>query len=319
MNSQISPEVYRAAHETAVYVNRSNLGMLKITGETRLDLINRMSTQKLVALPGGAGAATVLTTDIGRIIDRLIIYTSSDSVYALTGEDNSDNIARYLMGYVFFNDDFHLQDMSAETAVFAVYGPQSQQILGAQVGFPEVDIPLHHWREAKIGGVAAYLHRTDAINGFGYFVMCAAADSEAVEQQLKLADLTPADEDAFEFLRIEAGLPRFGHELTRDYIPLEANLWDDVSFNKGCYIGQEIIARMESRGRLAKRLVKLTAAASLPDVTELSAAGKKAGAITSSAIGPGGVAALGYVKTAVLEAGAPLMLDDVPVMLAEYW
>ncbi|NJN54376.1 MAG: hypothetical protein HC804_06235 [Anaerolineae bacterium] len=125
------------------------------------------------------------------------------------------------------------------------------------VGFSDEELPLHHWRECRINGRTAYLHRTDPINGDGYFVMCQQVDKETVWQLLCQSGLVVADEAAFDFLRIEAGLPRYGRELTLDYIPLEADLWDDVSFSKGCYTGQEIIARMESRGKLAKRLSKL--------------------------------------------------------------
>lgn len=316
MTSQIDPQVYAAAHETAVLVDRSSLGMLRIEGETRLDLINRMSTQALMHLTSGEGAATVLTTDIGRIIDRLILYAASDIVYALTSENNADNIARYLMAYVFFNDDFRLQDISAETAVFAVYGPRAAQILGQQIGFPDVEMPLHHWREAEINGNIAYLHRTDPINGGGYYVMTTTKQKDALWQTLCDSGLTVAGEAAFDFLRIEAGMPRFRRELTQEYIPLEANLWGDVSFNKGCYIGQEIIARMESRGQLAKKLMQLRPQGLVDAGADIIAAGRKAGTVTSVAVGPQGIVALGYVKTAVLEDGIPLQVDDTPLTVA---
>ena len=78
-------------------------------------------------------------------------------------------------------------------------------------------------------------------------------------------------------------------------------MWDDVSFNKGCYTGQEIIARMESRGRLAKRLTQLHSDAILSAGTDITANGKNAGSITSAAAGPHGSVALGYVKTTLLE------------------
>ena len=316
MTSQISETIYQAAHEDAVLVDRSNLGMIKITGETRLDLLNRMSTQKLVDLPSGSGAATVLTTDIGRIIDRLILYASSDTVYALTSENNAENIIRYLMRFVFFNDDFHMEDLSADTAVFAIYGPNAKTKL-TTAGFPDEALPLHHWRQAEIDGMTTYLHRTNPINGDGYFVMSQNKVREQLWQHLINSGLPIADETAFDFLRIEAGQPRFAHELTQDYIPLEADLWDDVSFTKGCYIGQEIIARMESRGKLAKKLTRLTAPSPLPNDGNLMANGKNAGTITSTAVGPDGVVALGYVKTAVLESGTPLTVGDIPLLLAE--
>ncbi len=304
------PEAYAAAHEAAVLVEHAGRGMLHLTGATRLDLINRMSTQAVGNLKSGEGAATVLTTDIGRIIDRVILYAASDSVYVLTGEGHADALARYFMRNIFFNDDAQLRDLTAETAVFGVYGPRAGEMLAA-AGFPEVDLPRHHWRETKLGDATAYLHRADAVTGDGYYVTATAADREAVLAVLLAAGLTPVDAAAYDYLRIEAGLPRFGRELTLDYIPLEAGLWDDVSFHKGCYTGQEIIARMESRGKLAKRLVRLRPAAPVAAGVEITAAGRPVGSITSAADGPAGPLALGYVRTAVLDAGAELAAGDI--------
>ncbi len=309
--SQITPDAYRAAHEAAVFVDRSTLGMLKITGETRLDLLHRMSTQDLNSLSSGEGAATVFTTEIGRIIDRIIVYVSSDTVYALTGETNSDPFARYLMRFVFFNDDFHLEDVSTDTAIFGVYGPQAGTLLAA-AGFPQTDLPLHQWRQATVDGTTAYIHRTDPVAGDGYFVMGRQEDAAVLRAALEGTGITGIDDAAFDLLRIESGQPRFDHELTSDYIPLETGLWPDVSFHKGCYVGQEIIARMESRGKLAKQMVVLRPEAPVAAGAAITAGGKAAGSVTSAAVGPDGPLALGYVKTAVLEAGTPLLVGETP-------
>ena len=310
--SQIDPTVYQAARETAVLTDRSDLGVLIFSGETRFDLLNRMSTQKILSMDKGEGTATILTTDIGRIIDRLRLYATNSTLYALTSENNGDNIARYLMRFVFFQDDFRIQDVSQETVIFGVYGPQARQKV-VEAGFPDEELPLHHWRQVKFGEITAYLHRTDPIHGAGYFVMGEEKDREALWQRLLDAGLVVADADAFNYLRIEAGLPRYGQELTSDYIPLEANLWEDVSFSKGCYIGQEIIARMESRGRLAKKLVQLTADGPLEAGSNLQANGKNAGTVTSTAVGPHGTIGLGYVKTAVLDSESELMVGETAV------
>jgi tRNA-modifying protein YgfZ len=307
----IDTAVFQAAQETAVFTPHP-FGVLKISGGSRLDLINRMSTQAVNRLQAGEGAATILTSDIGRIIDRLILYATGNTVYALTGENNADFIARYLMRFVFFNDDFQLEDVSGTTAVFGVYGPQAGARL-AGAGFPETDLPRHHWRQAEISGLTAYLHRADPVAGDGYFVLADAAEGAAIQSTLQEAGLTPANAADYEYLRIAAGLPRLGREMTLDYIPLEANLWADVSFNKGCYIGQEIIARMESRGKLAKRLVRLALAAPAEAGAEISAGTKSAGVLTSAAAGPDGVIGLGYVKTAVLDDQPPLTIGDISV------
>lgn len=281
-------------------INRSQLGMLKITGQTRLDLLHRMSTQDLRNMASGEGRATILTTEIGRIIDRLIIYTSSDTVFALTGENNADNVARYLMRYVFFQDDFHLQNISPKIVIYGVYGADCAEALAA-AGLDGRGLARHHWLRQEEGDGVFYLHRTDPIEGDGFLLMALREHEEGLLTRLRSADIGEVSEEQFEFARIGAGLPRFGRELTRDYIPLEAMLWPDVSFTKGCYIGQEIIARMESRGKLAKKLVQLRADRPIPSGTELWQTDRLVGSITSSAQQNGQTVALGYVKTTALE------------------
>ena len=300
-------EAYRAAHEDAIIVDRSNLGILKLTGKTRLDLIHRMSTQDIKDLSTGQGSATVLTTDIGRMVDRLLLYASNDAIYAVTGENNAENVARYLMRFVFFQDDFHVEDLSDETKILGVYGERAGDRLRDLFG-DKVDLPLHHWRQVSISGprsgdeqAVLYIHRTDPVAGDGYFLMYDADDEEAVQSTLNDADLRAVGASAFNYLRIESGLPRYGQEITDEYIPLEAGLWDDVSFSKGCYTGQEIIARMESRGRLAKQLVQLRAEQAVEQGAKIKAEGKTVGTVTSSGDGPAGPLALGYVKTRALQ------------------
>ena len=122
---------------------------------------------------------------------------------------------------------------------------------------------------------------------------------DQVKSALEAAGGEPVNENVFDAMRIESLVPRLRHELTGDYIPLETGLWDDVSFNKGCYTGQEIIARLESRGKVAKKLVRfdIESGDALPVGTDILADGKSAGTITTSV----GNRAMGYVKSAALE------------------
>jgi aminomethyltransferase len=155
------------------------------------------------------------------------------------------------------------------------------------------------------------IFRADPIAGDGYYLLIEPKNAAQLLTLLSIGGFTPIDEEAYDYLRIEAGRPRFGRELTLDYIPLEAGLWDDVSFSKGCYTGQEIIARMESRGKLAKRLARLRPASPVAAGAEIVANGRPVGTITSAADGPGGPVALGYVKTGVLDEGADLTVGEV--------
>ena len=327
-------EAYRAAHESAVLAFHSEPGVLQLTGRTRLELINRMSTQAVNGLQDGEGAATVLTTDIGRIIDRVIVYEYDDRALLLTGDGHAPALARYLARNIFFNDDVQVKDLSQSMAVFGVYGPRAAEVLSA-VGFPAADLPLHHWRAAvpefvhlpagpgesspqsiedmATGPIVYSLHRTDPIAGDGFYVMSPPSVAPLLLNRLSPAVPLHVDEELYDYLRIEAGRPRFGRELSLDYIPLEAGLWDDVSFSKGCYTGQEIIARMESRGKLAKRLTRLRPASPVAAGAEITANGRAVGTITSAAAGPAGPVALGYVKTGVLDEGAELTAAGVPL------
>ena len=296
------------------YLYHQPYGVTRIEGATRLDLLDRMSTQRLKTLSTGQGAATILTTDIGRMIDRLLIYAAPDHALALTGAGNAPAIIRYLMRYVFFQDDFRITDLTAATAVLALYGPTTPATL-RQLGVELAELPRHHWQTATIAGHPITLHRTDPLepNGEAYLVLVGQEQATAVQTALLQAGATPLDEPTYESLRIRAGLPRFGREITADYIPLEANLWDDVSFHKGCYIGQEIIARMESRGKIAKQLVRLHAPTPLDALVgqELTADGRPAGTITSAA----GQWALAYVKTAVLQNNHPLTIQEQSLLV----
>jgi aminomethyltransferase len=307
---------YQTAHTTAILVDRSELGMLKFPGESRLDLINRMSTNKVIDLKSGEGKATVLTTDIGRSIDRITMYAASDAVYVLTGENYSDPIARYLMRFVFFNDDFQIEDVSAKTAIFGVYGKGAQDLIAGIFSPTIANLPLHHWQRTEFADQTVYVHRTHPVAGNGYFVMCGEDVRDGVWDGLVNAGISPATLETFNYLRIESGLPRFGTEISQDYIPLETGLWDDVSFTKGCYIGQEIIARMESRGKVAKQLVRLQLDGVVEGGSVLRVGGKNAGILTSIADGEAGVLGLAYLKTKFLDQTDALQAGDVTARLA---
>lgn len=296
----ISEMSYHAAHSGAIMVEHNQLGLLKLTGKTRLDLIDRLSTQLVRTLKAGEGAATVLTTDIGRMIDRVWLYAGTNFTYCLSHE-TPDNLARYFLRNVFFNDDFQLQNASPEKLVLGVYGKETANLLKNCLG-EGADLPLHHWIELSLAQKTVSLHRTNPIAGDGYWIIVNRIEKEAVWDALAAAGIFPADEAAYDYLRIEAGFPLYGHEVTLDYNPLEAELWADVSFHKGCYLGQEIIARMDSRGKVAKKLVQLRLPTQVAIKSGLvTEGGDSAGTLTSIGEGAAGILGLGYLKTALLE------------------
>jgi aminomethyltransferase len=125
---------------------------------------------------------------------------------------------------------------------------------------------------------------------------------------------------AYNALRIRAGQPATGRELSKDYLPLEAGLWDEVSFTKGCYTGQEIIARMESRGRLAKTIVKLKLSKWIEAPKDLYFEGKPAGTLSSSVITPDDeILGIGFVKVSLAIPGQALETvgSDAKIIISE--
>jgi folate-binding protein YgfZ len=127
---------------------------------------------------------------------------------------------------------------------------------------------------------------------------------KAITDMAKSFGIIPSGGIVYNALRIASGRVGVGRELTTEYIPLELGLWDEVSFSKGCYTGQEILARMESRNKLARVLMRLNLSQFAEGGTPLFHQGKQIGEITSSVVAPdGAVHAMGVVKTAIADVG----------------
>ena len=297
---------YAAAWDAAVVYDSSPLGRLQLTGKTRLDFLDRMSTNDMNGLRAGQGAATILTTPIARIVDRVVVYVREDDAITLTSRGAQAAVANWLRKYIFFNDDVQVRD-ALEPGMLSVYGAKAADTAASVAGEDVSDLPLHFWRSVRRDLLIA---RADPVAGDGFHVLAPDADALASAWQTAIdAGAAPIGERAYEVLRIESGRPRFGREIGENYIPLEVGLWPDVSFTKGCYIGQEIIARMESRHRLARQMVGLRGRASIEPGAELYVNGAAVGRVSSAAWRPGGDSiALGFVKPAFAGAGTRISL-----------
>lgn len=304
----------RAAREAVALMDRSAIGRLRLAGRDRLDFLQRMSTNDVLKLAPGQGCTTVLTTPIGRIVDRLTVYAGEETVLALTSEGQAGRVRRWLSGYIFFMDQVTITDETDQTGLLALYGPRAAETIQRATNVNVSGLERHAWRSVPWEGetlVVASTEPPDTAQAF--FVIAPAGAVAGMRTRLLEAGadwgIRLMGEETYEVLRILAGQPRYGHELSEEYIPLEAGLWGDVSFRKGCYIGQEIIARMESRGKQARQLVGLRLAA-LPPAGEviLQAEGQRVGQLTSVAQVPdtGEVVGLGYVRTAYALPGAAL-------------
>ncbi|HEY1016138.1 MAG TPA: glycine cleavage T C-terminal barrel domain-containing protein [Herpetosiphonaceae bacterium] len=311
-------ESYQAAYEQAVYLDRSAAGCVELKGRDRLALIHRLSTNAVERLAPGEGAQTVLTNHNARIIDALLVLAiDEDTAWVVTTPGRGPQIAGQLAKNIFFNDQLTVRDCSEPTSQLHLYGPQATAILERMTGAALADLPLWHHVAAEIDGCSIRLVRIKPINGAGWLILEDMAAIEAVAGKLDEAGAVLLDAATYEALRVESGYPG-PPELNLEYIPLEADLWDAVSFKKGCYVGQEIIARMESRGRLAKRLMGLRVSGQVTVPAKLTVDGKDAGDLTSLAMSPrhGPVIGLGFVRTAFAEQGAVLQAGAATAVVA---
>lgn len=296
---------FEAAINAAVLLDRSHEGRIQLTGSGAADLLNRMSTNNVAAMQPGDVMPTIFTNPTGRIIDRITVLHRDDHLLVITQPGRNQAVSNYLQRNIFFGDDVQLADITADTAQLALHGPLAQQALSA--AFPDEKMP-------EAGAVTAASHDDTQVTIVGlkpvsqqHLALIVPADhAEGLYRHLIDANdntLRPAGSLTYNALRIRAGQPARA-ELNSNYIPLEVGLWDEISFSKGCYTGQEIIARMESRGKLARTIVSLSLEEFVEAPADIYHEGRLIGKLTSSATLPDGtVFALGIVKNAVAERG----------------
>ena len=300
---------YTAADQAAILLDRSHEGRILLSGGDNLNLINRMSTNDLSALAENEGRATVFTDANARILFRAECYQRPEGLLLISEPGRGAALAAFLGRNIFYGDKASVSELGAATAQFALQGALADAIAGALARDCD-SLPELGGREVEVAGIAAILLRRKRLDGGHWSLICAAADAVALHRGLldmgRALGLQAAGSLVYNILRIRAGRPG-GLELSRDYIPLEVGLWDEISFSKGCYTGQEIIARMESRERVAKALVKLRLSDFVPAPAPLFAAGRTVGALTSSVEAPDGeLFALAVVRVGSCQRGAVL-------------
>ncbi len=317
------PELYEAAYNGAVMYSWTACGRLRMGGRDRAALLHRLSTNQIEALRPGQGTETVITTPIGRIIDLLSVFCFEQELLLVSSPRRGAALAQHLRKNIFFNDQVTVEDAGASLDQLSLYGPQAAALL-TTAGLPGAELPAQAIASATWRDHPLLVARTRALGGAGFWLFGAPEHLAALADQLSAAGVPLLDDASYTVLRVEHGHPAYGQELSPTYIPLETGLWGAVSFSKGCYVGQEIIARMESRGRLAKQLRGLsfdqlpTLTAGATPLAQLEVEGKTAGDLTSLVVSPKyGLIGLAYVRTAYAERGTRLIVAGAPAMVVD--
>lgn len=257
---------------------RPNGGVLILTDADRSDFLHRMTTNNINALRAGQSAVTVLTSPTARILFVFTVVCRQDDLLLLPSPGETATLSRHLRGQIFFMDKVKVRDATSEFRRLRLIGARASTLL-ADIDVNLGDSPDGAWQESD--GVLAVKQLTYDVPG--YEVIAPAGQFSVLVDKLTAENAALIDDESYAAHRIALGRPAPGHELTGDYNPLEAGLAWVCAENKGCYTGQEIIARQVTYDKVTKTLVGLRSAELLPSGAPATVDGREVGAVTSSA------------------------------------
>ncbi|UCH60135.1 MAG: aminomethyltransferase family protein [Anaerolineales bacterium] len=299
---------YRAALEGKVFFRVKDPGVLRFEGPDQSPFLQRQSTNDIHLLTPDRALVSVLVNANARILDVLTLFQEGSGLNALTLPGYAASTAHFLRSRIFFMDKVSLQELSQDFVQFELEGPKAGELLH-ELGFDHTPVldesitTMFHDGHLRVIGRRGFL-------GTGYLLLASADQAGellAALHSYEVAELTP---DIHEVLRVESGIPGAESELNNQYTPLETGLTWAVATEKGCFTGQEIIARQITYDKVTQHLVGLQLEALLPQGEKLWVEGKPVGTVTSVVSSPTfGPIALGVVKRPYHEPGTPLSTD----------
>jgi len=276
-----------AALAGCVVAPRSLPGRVVVRGKDHRDLLHRISTNEVSALQAGEGCLTAFLNPRGRIIDLVQAVADEESILMVTSPGNGRRIHDWIDSFI-FREEVTLQEPS-EHEMLGLFGPGAAPILKKFTGLSRLEDLRTAWhREALLNQTRARIVRTFPLAGSGFLILASHDDAAALWESLVGEGAVPAGDQAVERLRVDAGVPELGHELTEEHNPWEAALDQAISLTKGCYTGQEVVARLNTYKKVQRRLAGLVF-----DGQEIPKAGspvflalRPTGQVTSSALSP---------------------------------
>jgi len=294
----------------ACWIDRSDRLRLAIGGPDRAKFLHNLTTNDVKRLAEGSGQESFVTSPQGKAIAFVTLLAGPDSILLRTDPGVSEALLPHLRKYGIF-DDVAIDDVSAATFEYHLAGPDAVLASSGLVMPPPG--PLRHG-VARLAGAEVRVIRESPTGRPGLTLIGPAEAAPGVRSILESAGVVPLDPARFDALRIEAGTPISGRDVTASNLPQEVGRDDrTINFVKGCYLGQETVARLDALGHV-NRILK-GAKVEGPDVPPVGASltfeGKVVGAVTSSASSPGRGAPvfLAYVKVAHAVAGTRLVVE----------
>ncbi|MBV8866494.1 MAG: folate-binding protein YgfZ [Acidobacteriaceae bacterium] len=285
---------YEALRESAAVVDLSARGKIRVLGDDRARLLHAMSTSNVQELVPGHGSYTFFLNDKGRILADALIYNLGEALFLDLEPETGPKIFQHLDRYI-IADDATLED---ETAIFSAIGLEGPKSLttAAQLGIPVGDTRI----SVRAYG-SGFTVRVTASGAEGLRIFVSASENENVTQRLYTAGAIAANAEEVRIVRLENGMPRYGEEISERYLVQETQQTEAVHPNKGCYLGQEIVERVRSRGQVHRLLTPIRIVGSTPPSpgTKLQSRGADVAEISSAVYSPAlnEVIGLAYVRT----------------------
>ncbi len=293
---------------------------LAATGPDKVRWLNGMVTNNIKNLPPDRGVYNFLLNAQGHILGDIYIYNLDDQMLLETDLSQLDKIQATLDRFIIM-DDVELQPLAGQTFI-GLKGPSASQVL-ATAGMNADELEVLQLKRGTIGNIDLLVIRLDDSQIPSYEISAAVNDGSEVWNALVKAGATPVGAAALEITRILGGTPRFGQDIRERDLPQETGQSRALDFTKGCYIGQEIVERIHSRGNLHRRFAGFELAAEVPAGAKLQANAKDVGELTSvcSFAYPGQkekTYALGYIRREAELPGVEIRANDVPVRVRAF-
>jgi folate-binding protein YgfZ len=316
MPTEALPELdaqYRALREEAGLLDRSERGKLLVRGSDAAEFLQGQLTNDIEALEPGAGCYAALLDRKGHMrADMRVLHLDAGDIWLDTEPETTEALRSHLDMYK-IGREVELDDESEDWAIFSLIGPAAYAVAGTGPLSPE-----YAQRYYERDGVEVLAIGTD----LGVDMVARSGSADQLRDALLASGAAAVSEEAAEIVRVESGRPRFGREMTNATIPAEAGIDERaVSFTKGCYIGQETVARLHYKGKPNRHLRGLRLSAAASSGEELALDGKAVGEIGTFCISPAhGPIALAIVRreaepggtVEVGQNGVTATLDDLP-------
>ncbi len=307
---------YEAVRNSVGIMDMSDRGKIRLSGKEHQKFLQGMLTNDVMKLEEGRGAYAALLTVKGRMLSDMHVYRERDSVLLDLEPGMNITVADLLKKYR-LSYKAEIEDLTDAFGLFSMHGPNARSVIESVFGIDVSSMEELSNSRARVDDTDVLIVRINRTGEDGYDIYVPSESAEHIWNILMETGndfgIKPVGYDAYNTLRIEAGIPLYGSDMDEETIPIEADIWDALSFEKGCYVGQEVIARIRWRGHVNRHLMGLIVEGETVPLSgdEIFAGEKKIGRVTSSVYSPAlkRPVALGYVRREFREPGTVVIIE----------